>query len=351
MSGPSRILSGDAAPPAAGTIAAAGGFGPGGGWAQPRLSLTRIPAALRAAASRAAPLLVATAVVAAGALAGHAAGGIVLAFAAGLGAAAGAALLVRAAARSEASRRLWEARARAAEAESRAKSLFLAEMSHELRTPLNTVMGFSEMMAAEVLGPHRVAAYGGYARDIHASGSHLLALADDLLDLARIESGHRSLMETPVRLDLLAQDCLGMMRPQAEARAVTLAQETQDAPRMWGDERALRQIILNLMANAVKFTPGGGAVLLRAGIDADGAPFLAVEDTGPGIADGELPLGCAHAGESRLDLATGRGAGLGLAIVRGLAALHGGTLKLTRRSGGGTSARVAFPRARAMARL
>lgn len=290
------------------------------------------------------------------ALAGGAVSGLVGALAGGGAAAIAAAVLLRRMERLAEERRAWEARARAAEADraraaadSRAKSLFLAEMSHELRTPLNTVMGFSEMMAQEVLGPHRVPAYAGYARDIHASGRHLLALADDLLDLARIEIGHRTLMETPVRLDQLAQDCLAMMRPQADDRALTLEAEILgEAPRLWGDERALRQIALNLLANAVKFTPPGGTVRLLAGLAGDGAPVLAVEDTGPGIAERELPLGGAHARESRLDVATGRGAGLGLAIVRGLATLHGASLTLTRRPGSGTRACVAFPGTRAM---
>ncbi|MEP9353941.1 HAMP domain-containing sensor histidine kinase [Xanthobacter sp. KR7-65] len=279
-----------------------------------------------------------------GALAGGAAGLLALG------------LLARRTARLEAALKRTQARADAAEAESRqaaaeslAKSRFLAEMSHELRTPLNTVMGFSEMMAEEVLGPHRVPAYGGYARDIHASGRHLLALADDLLDLARIESGHRTLVETPVRLDRLAEECLAMVRPQATARGIALgAESSPDAPRLWGDERALRQIALNLLANAVKFTPAGGCVRLLVGIGADGGAFIAVEDSGPGIADDELPLGAAHPRESRLDLATGRGAGLGLAIARGLAALHGGSLELTRRSGGGTRALIRLPEGRTL---
>lgn len=257
--------------------------------------------------------------------------------------------------RLDAARLAAEARASAAEAESRrvaaeslAKSRFLAEMSHELRTPLNTVMGFSEMMAEEVLGPHRVTAYGGYARDIHGAGRHLLALADDLLDLARIESGHRTLLETPVRLDALAEDCLAMMGPLAAERQLSLSLERRGLPRLWGDERAIRQVALNLLANAVKFTPVEGQVRLVAGLGSDGGAFLLVEDSGPGIADGELPLGGAHARESRLDLATGRGAGLGLAIARGLAALHGGDLELARRAGGGTLARVTFPPARTL---
>ncbi|MBN8917299.1 MAG: HAMP domain-containing histidine kinase [Rhizobiales bacterium] len=257
--------------------------------------------------------------------------------------------------RLHAAREAAEARALAAEAESQraaaeslAKSRFLAEMSHELRTPLNTVMGFSEMMAEEVLGPHRVPAYAGYARDIHGAGRHLLALADDLLDLARIESGHRTLVETPVRLDALAEDCLAMMRPLAAERRLSLSLERLGTPRLWGDERAIRQIALNLLANAVKFTPVEGQVRLVAAVDAKGGTVLIVEDSGPGIADSELPLGGAHARESRLDLATGRGAGLGLAIARGLATLHGGELELARRAGGGTRARVTFPSARTM---
>lgn len=252
-------------------------------------------------------------------------------------------------------RALLEARLAAAEAgraraeeESRAKSRFLAEMSHELRTPLNTVMGFSEMMAEEVLGPHRVAAYGGYARDIHACGRHLLALADDLLDLARIETGHRVLLETAVPFDLLAQECLAMMAPQAREKGVLLRDATARPPvRLWGDERALRQMALNLLANAVKFTPEGGEVSLGAGLTQEGAPFLAVEDTGRGLAERELPFEEARHRESRLDQATGRGAGLGLAIVEGLAGLHGATLSLARRPGGGTVATVVFPASRA----
>lgn len=270
----------------------------------------------------------------------------------GLGAAA---LLMAQARRLDRARAELEARAAAAEAaraqaeaDNLAKSRFLAEMSHELRTPLNTVMGFSEMMADEVLGPHRVPAYAGYARDILASGRHLLALADDLLDLARIESGHRVLLETPVHLERLGQECLAMMRPGAGARRLALRQETYGAAHLWGDERAVRQMALNLLANAVKFTPAGGAVTLVTGRDETGAPFLAVEDTGPGVAESELPLDDARHRESRLDVNSGRGAGLGLAIVRGLAQLHGGDFQLTRRSAGGTRAVVRFPASRAL---
>ena len=235
-----------------------------------------------------------------------------------------------------------------AEIESAAKSRFLAEMSHELRTPLNAVIGFSEMMAQEVLGAHAVPAYGDYARDIHTSGRHLLALADDVLDLARIEIGHRSLLETAVALGPLAGECLQMIRPAAAARPVFLSCRAEpEAPRLWADERALRQIVLNLLGNAVKFTPAGGAVHLSVGCDADGVSFIAVEDTGPGIGEAELPLALsAHPRESALDPVSGRGAGLGLAIVRGLAELHGGALTLARRPAGGTRACVHLPAAR-----
>lgn len=195
------------------------------------------------------------------------------------------------------------ARARA-EADNLAKSRFLAEMSHELRTPLNTVMGFSEMMADEVLGPHRVPAYGGYARDILGSGRHLLALADDLLDLARIESGHRVLLETPVHLSRLGAGvprhaAAGCRQPPPDPASGACRGRARAAV---GDERAVRQIILNLLANAVKFTPQDGEVRLVTGIDASGALFLAVEDTGAGVSERELPLEDARHRESRLDV-------------------------------------------------
>ncbi|WP_132032546.1 sensor histidine kinase [Aquabacter spiritensis] len=259
-----------------------------------------------------------------------------------------AARLERTARRADA--RAATARAALAQAEARnlAKSRFLAEMSHELRTPLNAVIGFSEMMAHEVFGPHGAPVYGDYARDIHESGRHLLALADDLLDLARIETGHRELLETPVRLDDLVQDCGNMMRLAAAARSVTLS-ATADGPtpRLWADERAVRQMTLNLLGNAVKFTPKGGAVRVFAALDASGSPLLVVEDTGPGLKDAELPLDIsARHRESTLDPATGRGAGLGLAIVDALADLHGAQLTLTARPGGGTRAAIAFPASR-----
>ncbi len=237
----------------------------------------------------------------------------------------------------------------AALAESRAKSKFLAEMSHELRTPLNAVIGFSEMMAQEVLGPHAVPTYRDYAQDIHASGRHLLSLADDVLDLARIETGHRELFETAVSLETLAQDCSHMMRLAASQRSVSLTIHLAPVPRLWADERAVRQMTLNLLTNAVKFTPQGGAVRLRVALDASGRPYLAVEDTGPGMGDAELPLALSpRHRESALDRASGRGAGLGLAIVHGLADLHGAELTLADRASGGTRATLTFPVARCL---
>ena len=237
---------------------------------------------------------------------------------------------------------------RQAEGENAAKSRFLAEMSHELRTPLNSVIGFSEMMAEAVLGAHSVPAYQGYARDIHTSGRHLLALADDILDLARIETGHRTLLETAVALGPLLADCAHMMRLSAAERGVSLSVgDLENAPRLWADERAMRQITLNLLANAVKFTPAGGQVRLTAGVTPSGAPYVCVDDTGPGIGDAELPLpGAARPRESATDPVSGRGAGLGLAIVRGLSDLHAARLALSRRAEGGTRAEVAFPAAR-----
>lgn len=238
-----------------------------------------------------------------------------------------------------------ETRLRDALARNSAKSLFLAEMSHELRTPLNSVIGFSEMMANEVLGAHSVPAYGDYARDILACGRHLLALADDILDLARIETGHRILTQTAVDLDALMQDCIKMMRPTALDRDVNLTYQSADRlARVWADERALRQIVINLLANALKFTPAGGAVSLTLDRGESGEALAIIEDTGPGIAEVAVPLAsAAHARESTVDPQSGQGAGLGLAIVRALAELQGGDLTLSRREQGGTRAQLRFP--------
>ncbi|TIW34472.1 MAG: sensor histidine kinase, partial [Mesorhizobium sp.] len=150
-----------------------------------------------------------------------------------------------------------EARRRAEDA-NLAKSRFLASMSHELRTPLNAILGFSEVMANEVLGPMSNPTYRDYARDVHDSGQHLLDLINEILDLSRIEAGRYQLNEEPMMLLSVVEDCCHMMELKARNKDIRIVQDFESAlPRLFADERAVRQIALNLLSNAIKFTGTG----------------------------------------------------------------------------------------------
>ncbi len=182
-----------------------------------------------------------------------------------------------------------EARRRA-EAANIAKSRFLATMSHELRTPLNAILGFSEVMKDEVMGPMQNKSYKEYAGNIHSSGQHLLNLINEILDLSRIEAGRYELHEEPVRLTDIAEDCYRLLKLRAESKGLDIILEFEDRlPAIWVDERAIRQICLNLLSNALKFTPKGGRIVLRVGSVSDGGQIMIVKDTGPGIPKDEIP--------------------------------------------------------------
>jgi signal transduction histidine kinase len=239
----------------------------------------------------------------------------------------------------------------AAEAASRAKSEFLASMSHELRTPLNAIIGFSELMQKR-----RSARFGDdyveWASDIMASGKHLLEVINDVLELARIEAGRYIMAQDRVDLGSAVRACLAMVRLQAEAKQVTL--ECSIAEReilLQADSRAVRQIVLNLLTNAVKFTPAGGLVTIRDGRAANGDIVLVVSDTGIGIDPAALatlgqPFTQADASISR----TYGGTGLGLSISRKLIAMHGGDLTIESVPREGTTVRVTFPAGRVLER-
>jgi two-component system, cell cycle sensor histidine kinase PleC len=242
-----------------------------------------------------------------------------------------------------------EARRRA-EAASMAKSRFLATMSHELRTPLNAILGFSEIMKEEILGPMVNPTYKAYARDINESGQHLLNLINEILDLSRIEAGRYELHEEPVVLKDIAEECERLLRIRAESKALRIVENfTPNLPRLWADERAVRQVCLNLLSNAIKFTPSEGEVVVKVGVNAKGEQFLSVKDSGPGIADEEIPMVMSAFGQGAAshDSAEG-GSGLGLPIVKGLMELHGGAFELRSRLREGTDAIVTFPRERIM---
>jgi two-component system cell cycle sensor histidine kinase PleC len=245
-----------------------------------------------------------------------------------------------------------EARRRAEEA-NLAKSRFLASMSHELRTPLNAILGFSEVMANEVLGSMGNPTYRDYARDVHDSGQHLLDLINEILDLSRIEAGRYQLNEEPVMLLSIVEDCCHMMELRARNKDIRIIQEFEAIlPRLFADERAVRQISLNLLSNAIKFTPTGGEVRVRVGWTAGGGQYISVKDNGPGIPAEEIPVVLSAFGQGAIAIKSAeQGTGLGLPIVQGLIAMHGGEFELLSKLREGTEAIAIFPPTRVMEEL
>ncbi len=245
-----------------------------------------------------------------------------------------------------------EARRRA-ETANKAKSRFLATMSHELRTPLNAIMGFSEVMHAEILGPLNNKTYKEYAGNIHDSGRHLLHLINEILDLSRIEAGRYELHEEPIRVADVAEDCHRLLKLRAQSKGVELVEDYDlNIAQVWADQRAIRQICLNLMSNALKFTPKGGRVTVSVGATADGGQYISVRDTGPGIPADEIPKVLQVFGQGSLahENAEG-GTGLGLPIVQNLIELHGGQFELLSELRKGTEAIVTLPKQRVLAAM
>ncbi|GEO83025.1 sensor histidine kinase [Pararhodospirillum oryzae] len=232
----------------------------------------------------------------------------------------------------------------------RAKTQFLANMSHELRTPLNAIIGFSDMLISGVHGPLMVR-QKEYARDIHLSAMHLLDLINDILDVAKIESGSYVLQEQNVNLADEAKACERMLRGRISEKRLTFETLCLDEqPWVRGDERAIRQILLNLLSNAVKFTPEGGLVTLSMGPMPDGSMTVTVSDTGIGIPPEHLDLVlCPFHQVDTSDTRRHEGTGLGLPLAKALAEKHGGALRLDSRVGEGTHVTVLFPAERVLA--
>jgi cell cycle sensor histidine kinase DivJ len=240
-------------------------------------------------------------------------------------------------------RALIEARDAALSA-SRAKSRFLANMSHELRTPLNAIIGFSEVMTREMFGPVGSARYQEYSRLIHESGGHLLELINGVLDMSKIEAGKFELYEELFVLEDAVESAVRFVRMQAERGGVVLRTHIAPGARtIFADKRAIKQILVNLLSNGVKFTPRGGEVQVRVSVDARGLE-LAVSDTGVGIAPADVQrLGQPFEQVEGEHVRSKEGTGLGLALVKGLAAMHGGDAQLESVLGEGTTVRVRLP--------
>ena len=237
-----------------------------------------------------------------------------------------------------------------AEAANRAKSEFLAVMSHELRTPLNAILGFSEMFMQQLMGPLGSPKYMEYAGDIHDSGRHLLAIINDILDLAKAESGKLELAEEPTDLNEIMDATLRMCQHKAIEGRVELAYEGQkNAPPVVVDPRLFRQVALNLVSNAVKFTPSGGRVKIDMNVSPATGVALVVKDTGIGIAaqDIDRVLRPFEQVESALSRRHG-GTGLGLPYSKKVIEIHGGRLILASQVGTGTTVRVELPASRVL---
>jgi signal transduction histidine kinase len=232
-----------------------------------------------------------------------------------------------------------------ASAASRAKSEFLAAMSHELRTPLNAIIGFSEIIKSETFGPVGSLKYRGYAEDINVSGQHLLDLINDILDLAKIESGTEELHEAPIEVPQAARSVLNLVKQRAEKGGIALELDLlHNPPLLRADERKLKQILLNLMTNAIKFSRENSTVTLKARAGDKLGYLFEVVDTGIGMAPEDIPKALSRFGQIDGDLDRQQeGTGLGLPLTRTLVEMHGGSLRLRSEIGAGTTAIVRFP--------
>jgi PAS domain S-box-containing protein len=234
-----------------------------------------------------------------------------------------------------------------AELASRSKTEFLANMSHELRTPLNAIIGFSQVMADEVLGPLGSARYAGYARDISASAQHLLGIISDILDVSKLEAGKVELDEDEVEIGQMARDILHLVAERARSLDVSVDLElAADLPRIRADALKLKQVLLNLITNAIKFSHSGGRVLVRGGTSDDGLR-LEVIDRGIGMDPAEVETAITRFGQVASTWNRKHpGTGLGLPLAIGLVELHGGQLRIASEKGVGTTVTICLPASR-----
>jgi PAS domain S-box-containing protein len=232
---------------------------------------------------------------------------------------------------------------RSAEIANQQKSEFLAKISHEIRTPLNAIIGFSDVIIEERFGPIGSERYREYLRDIRLSGTHLMSLINDLLDLSKIESGKLELSFTAVPVNRIVQESVALMQPEANRRRIIIRTSlAADVPKVVADERSLRQIVLNLLSNAVKFNVAAGQVIVSTAIDETGEVIIRIRDTGIGMSAKDIQTAMKPfqqvAGPSRFE-----GTGLGLPLTKALVEANRANFKIDSVPNQGTLVRISFP--------
>ncbi len=226
-----------------------------------------------------------------------------------------------------------------------AKAEFLARVSHEIRTPLNAMIGFAEVITAERLGPIGNERYREYIKDIHAAGTHLVSMLNDLFDLSRVETGQIELDFVSVAINDLTQQCVGIMQPQANrARIIIRTSLTPGIPPIIADERSLRQIVLNLIANSIRFTGPGGQVIVSTLLTDSGEVVLRVRDTGAGMSEKDIEVALEPFRQTATSGSWGSGgSGLGLPLTKALAEANRANFSIKSAPNAGTLIEIAFP--------
>jgi PAS domain S-box-containing protein len=234
-----------------------------------------------------------------------------------------------------------------AEHESRAKTELLSRVSHEMRTPLHAIMGFAEVILEQRFGPIGNDRYRDYIKDIHASARHVLSLAGDLLDMSKIELGKMDLEFTPIDLNRVIRECVTLMQPQAARERIIMRLSLYDRlPNVMADERSMKQVMINLMSNAVKYNEPGGQVIVSTALDDAGAAIVRVRDTGVGMSDSDLEI--ALEPFRRVPGAKAvEGSGLGLPLTKALVEANHADFTIKSRKDQGTLVEIAFPAAKA----
>ncbi len=238
---------------------------------------------------------------------------------------------------------LIEARSEAEKA-SAAKSAFLAKISHEVRTPMNAIIGFSELMLAERFGPVGNERYLAYLKDIHASGEHVVSLLNDLLDLSKIEAGKMELTFTSVGLNDLMQQCVAIMQPQANREQIIIRTAlSSKLPQIVADARSVRQIVLNLLSNSIKFTDAGGQVIVSSALNDNGQVVMRVRDTGAGMSEEDIVTAMEPFRQLTTSARWGSGGtGLGLPLTKALAEANHAAFSIKSAANTGTLVEVTF---------